>query len=267
MITFVRTGRTAGVIARTIMTAATALLAISTLVAPASAATYYFKPGHPTFFGGPGTGSYCTGGYAIRGSSGMFILTDGHCAGVGSSVYGTSRKFGTVAYSRWTTYDTALIQEVAGDDALQIVVDPLTGNSPGNGKIVGIYPKSSLGVGTLIGKMGQTTGWTEGTITGTITWHGMTAYCSHAYTWAGDSGGPVWRTGGGGVLAVGITVAYYESSGDGCFIAIQDLLNEWGAWLPVFSSAAALESPAKAAPVPPMQSSEIPLPAVGHLHR
>lgn len=81
----------------------------------------------------------------------------------------------------------------------------------------------------MVGKMGQTTGWTEGTITS----YGMTAYCPQAYTWAGDSGGPVWRTGGGGVLAVGITAAYCEDSGDGCFIPIQDLLNERGAWLPV----------------------------------
>ncbi|OLF18810.1 chymotrypsin family serine protease [Actinophytocola xanthii] len=236
------------------MVAAVVVVAsLGVLVVPASAATYYFYPGHPTFFGGPGVGAYCTGGYAIRGDSGMFILTAGHCAGVGTPVYGTSRQFGTVAHSRWSDRDTALIQELPGDDAHQIVVDPHTGTSPG--RIEGIFPTSSLGVGTLVGKMGVTTGWSEGTITGTIAWYGMTAYCSTAETRPGDSGGPVWATDGGGVLAVGITVAYYEDTGDGCFLPIQDLLDEWDAWLPVFGSAARDGAP-PAAQEPPALSIE-----------
>lgn len=244
--------------------AAAALAFLSTAAQPASAATYFFQPGHPTYFGGPGSGSYCTGGYAIRGSSGMFILTDGHCSPVGTTVYGTSRSFGTIAYSRWTTHDTALIQEFSGDDAYQIVVDPVTGTSPGNGRITGVFPKSGLSAGTLVGKMGVTTGWTEGAVYGTVSWYGMTAYCSHAGTWAGDSGGPVWRSDSGGLRAVGITVAYYASSGDGCFIPIQDLLDEWGAWLPVFPSvAAASPEPTPATtPLPVLDTTGL-LPAVG----
>lgn len=254
----------AGLLARLGIAAGTVLSLLSATAQPASAATYFFNPGHPTYFGGPGSGSYCTGGYAIRGSSGIFILTDGHCSPVGTTVYGTSRSFGTIAYSRWTTHDTALFREFSGDDAYQIVVDPVTGHSPGTGRITGIFPKSGLTAGTLIGKMGVTTGWTEGSIYGTVSWHGMTAYCSHAKTWAGDSGGPVWRSDSGGLRAVGITVAYYPSSGDGCFIPIQDLLDEWGAWLPVFPSAAdaTLDPAPETAPLPVLDTAGL-LPAVG----
>lgn len=256
----------AGPLARLGAAALSALSLLGLTAQPASAAGYFFLPGHPTYFGGPGTGSYCTGGYGVRGESGMFILTDGHCAPVGTTVYGTSRSFGTVAYSRWTNHDTALIQEIPGDDAYQIVVDPVTGRSPGTGRITGIYPKSALSVGTLVGKMGVTSGWTEGTVTGTTTWYGMTAYCSHARTQPGDSGGPVWRNDGGGLRAVGITVSYSPSTGDGCFIPIQDLLNEWGGWLPVFTSAAGSTgstSPAGSASADPAPATPAePLPAL-----
>jgi hypothetical protein len=203
---------------------------------------YYFLPGHPMFFAGPGSGSYCTGGYAIRGQSGMFLLTDGHCAGVGTTVYGTSRAFGHVSYTKYPAYDTEIVSETPPDDAYQTVVDPLTGRYPGgSGKVVGYLDESYFTNGFLVGKMGETTGWTEGQIYGKIWWPKGTqnevAYCSHAHTWAGDSGGPVWRTApGGGVDALGITVAYYPNTGDGCFLPIKHLLNLWGAWLPVWSN-------------------------------
>lgn len=206
----------------------------------ATNSTYYFMPGHPMFFGGPGSGSYCTGGYAIRGSSGMFLLTDGHCAGVGTTVYGTSRAFGHVTYTQYTTNDTELVSEISPDDAYQTVVDPLTGNHPGgSGKVVGYLDESYFTTGFLVGKMGETTGWSEGQIDGWTYWPNGTknevAYCSHAYTQPGDSGGPVWRTApGGGVYALGITVAYNTNTGDGCFLPITHLLNLWGAWLPVW---------------------------------
>lgn len=101
-----------GPLARLIMAASVLALAqVLWTAAPASAATYYFKPGHPTYFGGPGTGGYCTGGYAIRGGSGTFILTAGHCGSVCTTVYGTSRAFGTIAHTRWSSHDTALISE------------------------------------------------------------------------------------------------------------------------------------------------------------
>jgi hypothetical protein len=94
----------------------------------------------------------------------MFPLTAGHCAPVGATVRGTDRAFGTVAHSRWTARDTALIREYASDDAYQIVVDPTTRRSPG--KVAGIYPGGP-----------RTTGWTEGGVFLTSTWHGMPADC------------------------------------------------------------------------------------------
>lgn len=225
---------------RTIKLALVSLVTLALVLisgSTAHAATYFFKPGHPTYFGGPRTSPYCTGGYAIRGTSGLFFLTAGHCAGVGTVVYGTDTRFGVVSHTRWTVHDTALIRPDSGVDAYQIVVDPVSGRSPG--RVVGIFPEGSLGNGTRVGKMGVTTGWTEGGVYGTISWYGMTAYCSNADTWAGDSGGPVWRSDGQGhVWAVGITVAYYPATGDGCFLPIQRLLDNWGAYLPVFAYAA-----------------------------
>jgi len=52
----------------------------------------------------------------------------------------------------------------------------------------------------------------------------------------------VWRDApGGGVYALGETVAYWTSgqyAGDGCFLPITDLVSAWGAWLPVWPSGA-----------------------------
>ena len=234
-----------------------AAFGITLSTATMASATYFFEPGQPTFFGGPDNiNDYCTGGYAIRGTSGMFILTTGLCTNgaVGVTVYGTDAAFADVAYTHFPQWDTSLISEWPGNDAYQIVVDPFTGQTPGThgGKVVGIYPKSSLTAGTLIGKMGRTTGWQEGVIFGTITWSGFTAYCTHANTDVGDSGGPVWRTDSNGdVLAVGITVAYDPNTGDGCFVAIQDILDNWGAWLPVFGPSV---KSANARPATPMRT-------------
>ncbi|MEV4280948.1 trypsin-like serine protease [Actinoplanes xinjiangensis] len=228
---------------------------------PAQAATYFFRPGHPTFIGSS-SGNTCTGGYAIRGTSGMFFLTAGHCGDVGSVIYGTDRRFGHIAHSRWKTHDTALIKPDSGVDAYQTVVDPKTGSSPG--KVTGIFPTSSLGNGVLVGKMGVTSGWTEGRIYSTVLLYGMTAYCSTARTLPGDSGGPVWRTdGAGGVVAVGITIAAYEDTHNGCFIPIQTLLSNWGASLPVFPRGAAAVAPEPPVEPVPMHSTEGLVPAVG----
>lgn len=248
--------------------AAVAMLLAGT-PAHAVATWYYFYPGHPTYFGGPKAGGVCTGGYAIRGASGMFFLSDSHCAGVGAIAYGTGSRFGTFAYSRHDNPDTALIQPDSGVDALQIVVNHKTGASPG--RIVGIYDEAFLGVGVLVGKMGDTTGWTEGHIYGTIIWKGMIAYCAHAandgaFALAGDSGGPVWRTGPNGVLAVGIMVAGNAISGDACFYPIKRVVDEWGAWLPDFSEAraAVIRPPGRAVPpTPPPIADDNFVPLVG----
>jgi hypothetical protein len=220
---------------------------------PAQAATYYFHPGHPMFFGFVGNpNDYCTGGFAVRGASGMFIVTAGHCStdttgrgSTGAVVYGTGRRFGTIIrndlvgdFYTTNTFDGALVQLDPGDDALQIVVDPLTGRSPGNGQVRGWYANSALTQGFVIGKMGNTTGWTEGTITGWQTvmypngWRDF-LLCTTVPIRGGDSGGPVWRWDANGIMAIGITIARLDTGGM-CFNPIENVLNRFGAWLPVF---------------------------------
>jgi hypothetical protein len=217
-------------------------------------ATYIYQPGHPMYFGGPASSPWvtneCTGGYVIRGTSGTFLLGAGHCdpnlpAG-GSTVYGTDSSFGVDQYNHFIqASDTMLVQEFSYYSAYQTVVDPTTGRTPGgNGKVVGFLSDSQLGSGLLVGKMGVSTGWTEGTIVDWTYWQDDVALCTTYTSAPGDSGGPVWRTApGGGVYAVGIHVGQATLTINGakrwysCFLPIQDLLNHWGASLPVWSSA------------------------------
>jgi len=214
--------------------AATALALIPAV--PSQALTYTYLVGHPMYF----PGGSCTGGYTIVGSSGMFTMTAGHCGSVGNVVRGTDAPFASVSYKKPTTRGDSLLTTVyAGVTQLQIIVDPRTGSSPGsNGKVTGVMPSSQQTSGTLVGKMGITTGWTEGTVYGTIPWYGRTAICSTAQTRPGDSGGPVWRADQYGLRAVGMTVAYFESTGYGCYLPMDQLLAEWGATLPTFPGGA-----------------------------
>lgn len=214
--------------------------------APVQAAGYLYRPGDPMYPNAPGTtpGS-CTGGYAVRGSSGMFLVSAGHCWGYGRTgdiVYGSDRRYGTVIRNDrvgdiYTTnsFDGALIRMDAGDDATQIVVDPVSGRSPG--RVVGYFNNSALSPGMLVGKMGRRTGWTEGRITEWRTVNypdGVRDYllCTTATVDGGDSGGPVWQSDGAGhVWAVGIVIA--KSDGKMCFNPIQNVLARFGATLPV----------------------------------
>ncbi len=106
--------------------------------------------------------------------------------------------------------------------------------------MVGYLPDADLVNGFMVGKMGERTGWTEGPIFAQQTYDNMNVYCTHAKANHGDSGGPVWRAAeGGGVYAVGITVIKRtddDNASDSCFISIADLLNLWGATLPVWVS-------------------------------
>lgn len=217
---------------------------------PASAqddATYYFRPGHPVYFdnGGTASGGYygkCTGGYVIAGSDGTFIVT-GNCHVIFSYVRGESRRFGQLAHSNGTT---DLIELDPGDDAYQIVVDPLTGAVPADGQVVGYMPTAEQVQGTLVGKMGAGTGWTEGRITGWIRWHGGSqAICTDATAGAGDAGGPVWRWDQNGLRAVGIVVAWNQGAESMCYLPMQQVLRDWGAWLPAFGSTACADEPGR----------------------
>lgn len=198
---------------------------------------YRFQPGHRmnTPKGG------CTGSYPVRGSSGSFALTAGHCGSLGSLVSGDSRRFGVIVRSeagRTTldaagNIDAALVRIDPGDTMGVQVVDPVTGRSPG--VVVGADGTSALTKGLRIGKMGRTTGWTEGTITGWETLrypNGQVDHllCTTATSGPGDSGGPVWRSvGPGQVRAVGIIVG--GRNGKLCFEPIGNVLQRFGATL------------------------------------
>lgn len=216
---------------------------------PAHAATYFFHPGDPTYMHLSDRTTTCTGGYAVRRNSdnALFILSDAHCTNnaVNVPVYGTDRQFGVVQYTRPalgdTKTDSALIKVGAGDDAYQIVRDPKTGKVPGGtGKVVGVLSSSNFTNGFLIGKMGVTSGWTEGRIYGhtdNFNGSGITVYCYNGVTMGGDSGGPVWRTApNGGIYALGIVINHNEDNQSGCFFPLDSLLARWDVHLPVFSS-------------------------------
>jgi hypothetical protein len=202
-----------------------------------------------------------------------------HVGLTGAAVYGTSRKFGTIIrndlrgnYDTTNSFDSALVQLVPGDDAYQIVVNPIDQRSPGSGRVRGWYANSALTERFVIGKMGNTTGWTEGQITG---WQevkykddGVRDYllCTTVTADHGDSGGPVWRNDQNGVMAIGIVIAKLDD-GNMCFMPIENVLNRFGAWLPVFSSSSALSSEPAAAKVvttpdgPPLPVNLTPVPA------
>lgn len=218
----------------------TALATAGLLVAAPGAAAaddvgYVFRPGHPMIhtYGGTAQGGYlghCTGGYAVAGTSGVFLLADRGCVLVLASVRGTDREFGRHAYVNATS---ALVAETPPDDAYQQLVDPVSGDAPADGWVQGYMPTHEQGEGVLVGKMGTGSGWTEGRITGWIDFLGNQAICTTAHTAPGDAGGPVWRWDEHGLRALGVVVAYHPDTGDGCYLPIQGVLAGWGAWLPV----------------------------------
>lgn len=239
----VLTAAVTGLLATALAQPATAQTTAPPLAAPiTTASTYYYNAGHPMQFTGPGPG-VCTGAYTITGASGAFILTAGHCAGVGSTVYGTSSAFGTVAHRKMSPNgDSELISYYSNVTPYQIIVDPKTGNRPGPGglgQVTGIMPNGAQTVGTLVGKMGKTTGWTEGAISGTEDWNGTAVIVAQYHSDRGDSGGPVWRYDGAGLRAVGMHVGsvvdkYTKQRIGAAYIPINTLLQQWGAALPVF---------------------------------
>lgn len=232
----------------TIVATLMALIGVAAGSAPASASGYIYRPGDPMRFYGGGYVNTCTGGYIITGGSGTFLTTDGHCAdkergGVGSPVYGIPGPFGTVAYTKSPYQDTELISEYPSDDRWQTVVDPTTGRLPGgSGRVVDFLKDQQLVPGVVIGKMGVTSGWTEGQIAFTRPYSNMLSYCTTAYAAPGDSGGPVWQAAvGGGVHAVGLMVYKYTDNRGSftCFLSIADILYVWGAtYFPVWTSGA-----------------------------
>lgn len=208
-------------------------------------ATYGYLVGDPIYFNSPGynPGS-CTASWIVSGYSGWFILSAAHCGGgVGSTVYGTGSAFGTIAAKKSSPNgDSMFFSYYSNVIPYQIVVDPRTGARPGpggTGRVTGTMPTSSQYSGVLVGKMGKTTGWTEGRITGTTSWKGVRAFVTNYWSSGGDSGGPVWQATSAGVKAVGMHVGSISISGiriGAVYIPIDTLLSQWGAWMNVFSS-------------------------------
>ncbi|MBM7820399.1 hypothetical protein JOE63_002876 [Cellulosimicrobium cellulans] len=229
-------------IARTaagLVTTIVALLCIVLAAMPSAALSYSYQAGHPMYFGGPRSGVLCTGSYTITGTSGSFPVTAAHCATPRTTVFGTDAAWGAVAYSKtYPNTDTALVRASGGVGLYQVVVDPRTGATPGDGRVTGILRTNAQVRDALVGKMGATSGWQEGRITfwGYHPQYGGVLVCHTATTLAGDSGGPVWRLDEHGLRAVGITVLRLADGSGGCYHPIDHVLKAWGARLNVFPS-------------------------------
>lgn len=223
-------------------------LAVTPAVTPPAAADghgYAYLPGHPMIhtYGGTAQGGFlghCTGGYAVAGTSGVFLLGARDCVLVRAPVLGIDRELGMVDHANATS---VLVSQPPSDDAFQLVVDPLTGAVPADGWIRGVMPTAEQGQGVLVGKMGAGSGWTEGRVTGWIDYRGNAAICTDARTVPGDAGGPVWRWDEQGLRALGVVVAYHPGTGGGCYLPIEAVLASWGAWLPVPGGVAVVDGP------------------------
>lgn len=207
---------------------------------------YDYSPGEPSiwqaepFANEPDAlDKVCTGGYAIAGDSGFFLTASKLCTrGFDVSpeeVRGDAGVYGTWFWKNY--YDpSVLVRMTAGNDAHQMVVDPITEAMPGDGRIMGWMPTAQQRYGMLVGKMGAGTGWTEGRILGAYyATYPYIVLCTDAPASAADIGGPVWRSDEGGLRALG-TVAAISDTGSACYRPIQETLYEYGASLPTFGA-------------------------------
>ena len=230
------------------------LLVLATFVAPSPASAnpvpeasgYIYSAGEPAILVSAGGGQansfldgVCTGGYAIAGDSGFFLTTASGCRYSGGSLDGSVRgdagRYGDIYYSN-PRDPLSLIRMRAGNDAYQDVIDPITGARPGSGLVVGWTRSVDQPAGYVIGKMGLDTGWTEGRVLGiAVGPNSATLLCTDARASAGDVGGPVWRSEGSGVRALG-TVVSISDRGGACYRPIQETLYEYGAYLPSFGA-------------------------------
>lgn len=214
-------------------------------VSAQAAITYWYKPSHPmrVSLSTP----HCTGAWAIRGASGMFFLSAGHCFDLGATVGGTQSGFGWVRRDEmpgaWNfgEMDALIVQPNPDVDALQEV--------PGFGRATNTYTNAFLTqAGHPIGMLGQATGgfsvgvtvqgWFE-----RLEFRGERVACATYSRMHGDSGAPVFtHDGQGRVTVAGMHVGSIlnplgtQPPRLGCYITIDDLLERFGAWLPLFSS-------------------------------
>lgn len=244
---------------------ACAVAAVIVMAPGANAAvSYWYRPSHPMNHSPqslPETD--CTGAWGVRtnGTSAPYFLTAGHCFSTNQPVYGTSGQFGVGQSSHWSFggVDSALIRPLPGVDGLQEI--------PDLGRVVGKMSNEwSTTAGNGIAMQSPRTGRVYGTIAGGWwLWYNDTRVACGTY-WSvdGDSGSPVFVHNANGVYAAGVHVG--RSGHWACFVTIDDLLADWGVWLPVFSAAAAktgskipdlklladLRGPAEKLPVQPL---------------
>lgn len=243
------TGKRRALVAIAISIAVVGVLASSvpasaTIVPVAEAHGYDYSAGEPAIWGSVGgtVGGYddkaCSAGYAIAGDSGFFLTTATACGNMiaaHGSIRGDAGYYADVV-ARRDDEPTALLRMRAGNDAHQLVVDPITQQMPGDGRIQGWMPSDEQSIGLLVGKMGIDTGWTEGRILGTAPGNfGELLLCTDAPASAGDVGGPVWRNDASGLRALG-TVVGISDRGGACYRPIQETLYRYGAYLPSFRS-------------------------------
>lgn len=241
-------------------------------VASASAAVvYWYKPSHPMNLSPkPVEKSDCTGAWGIRSSLNYpYFLTAGHCFETGDTVYGTTGAFGGVANTHLHLrdgYDTAIVAPNSDVDGWQEI--------PGVGLTVGKMGNDYLTTsGSPIAMQGARSGRTYGTQYGSFyRWaNNQRVACGSYASTGGDSGSPVFIHQGDRVYAAGVhvgTLTYPSGLVIHCFVTIDDLLMDWNAWLPVFSSAAAKSPGAKVpdvllGPAPSSAADKLPIRYVG----
>lgn len=237
-----------------VLTASTS--ADAAIVPVPEAQAYDYSAGEPAIWGSVGgtAGAYvdkaCTGGYAIAGDSGVFLTTATACGfmiAADGSIRGDAGSYADV-FARRDDEPTALLRLRTGNDAHQLVTDPITGATPGDGRVQGWTPSEEQPMGFLVGKMGIDTGWTEGRILGVAPGRfGELLLCTDARATAGDVGGPVWRNDGSGLRALG-TVVGISDRGGACYRPIQETLYRYGAFLPSFGPDQGRPGPGRFAP-------------------
>jgi hypothetical protein len=118
-------------------------------IQPVPEATGYdYSAGEPAIWGSVGgtVGAYydkaCTGGYAIAGDSGWFLTSAAMCPvmlAADGSIRGDAG-YHADRFAERAGDPTVLLRMRPGNDAHQLLVDPITGAVPGDGRVVGWTP-------------------------------------------------------------------------------------------------------------------------------
>lgn len=200
----------------------------------------------PAFYGGgrirnSANSSFCTSGFAVKKSGVTYMVTDGHCFPLNTTVYNGNKSytFGKVAYlnNGSNSLDTALISGSTYSARI------FTGSNTSSSSI----PVKSLGYSCgycYVYVDGSVTGQALGKITTSDPSFGSCyiidshyvcgqvkvtpgSVCAH-----GDSGGPIFgNNGSGGATAVGVLEALFTSENSCSYTILGKVLGYWGATL------------------------------------